>query len=64
MKTVLAVVDNSAVSRPVLSTALALAPLANASAEAIHVAAKLGHTARGTAELFDVPFREVPGRPP
>ena len=63
MTTVLAAVDNSAASRPVISMARVLAPVLGATVEAVHVSEDDGDTARASAAALSVPFRTVPGDP-
>ena len=63
MTIVLAAIDNSAASRPVLDFAVALAPAFGATVEAVHVSEDGGSTARANAERLGVPFRVVPGGP-
>ena len=60
---IIAAIDNSAAARPVLATALALAPLFGATVEAVHVAATEGLTARGCADAFNVPLCTIDGDP-
>ena len=63
MTIVLAAIDNSAASRPVLDVALALAPAFGARVEAVHVSEDGGRTARASAERLGVPLRIVRGEP-
>jgi len=63
MKKVIAAVDNSAASRPVLAVALALAPVLAATVETVQIVEEEGITARGAAEAADVPLRLIPGDP-
>jgi nucleotide-binding universal stress UspA family protein len=63
MSTVLAAVDNSAASRPVICMAKVLAPILGATVEAAYVSEDDGDTARGCAEALSVPFRAVQGDP-
>ena len=63
MNKVLAAIDNSAAAQPVLATALMLAPVLDASVEAVHVSDDDGGTAGASAESFEVPFHVVPGNP-
>ena len=61
--TIIAALDNSAAAKPVVATALALAPVLGARVEAVHVAEGEGHTARACAESLNVPYRAVAGDP-
>jgi len=61
MTKVLAAIDNSAAARPVLATALVVAPLFSAEVEAVHVREDGDRNARAAAEAADVPLREIPG---
>jgi nucleotide-binding universal stress UspA family protein len=63
MSTVLAAVDNSAASRPVIGMATVLAPVLGSTVEAVQVTEDDGDTARACAEGVDVPFRTVRGDP-
>jgi nucleotide-binding universal stress UspA family protein len=63
MNKILAAVDNSAASRPVLATAMALAPTLAATVEAVHVTDTPGTTAEAVADQFGVPLRVVSGDP-
>lgn len=63
MSTVLAAIDNSAASRPVLATAVALGPILGATVQAVHVAEEGGLTAQALAAQFGVSFQVVPGDP-
>ncbi len=63
MTTLLAAVDNSAASCPVISAATALARVLGATVEAVHVAEDGSSTARGAADALSVPFRSVRGEP-
>jgi hypothetical protein len=63
MSTVLAAVDDSAATMPVLTAALALAPLLGSTVDAVHVGPELGATARSCAERVGVPLRAEPGDP-
>lgn len=63
MTRILAAIDSSAASWPVLATATALAPILGATVEAVHVAEDDGATAAAVAEQFGVPYRVVPGDP-
>jgi nucleotide-binding universal stress UspA family protein len=60
MKTVLACIDDSAATRPVLAMARAVAPLFDAEVEAVHVD-EVGETAREAARAFDVKVRTLHG---
>lgn len=60
---VIAAIDNSAASRPVLAMALALAPVLGATVEAVHVREDGGSTARATADGLGVAFSAVDGDP-
>jgi nucleotide-binding universal stress UspA family protein len=61
MKMVLAAVDDSLAARPVLATARSLARLLDARAEAVHVRADGGRTARRSAEAAGVSLRTTTG---
>jgi nucleotide-binding universal stress UspA family protein len=61
MTTVIAAVDNSAASRPVVATALAIAPVLGATVEAVHVVEEGDATARAAAEAGGVPLILVKG---
>ncbi len=63
MKRLIACIDNSAASRPVLTAARALAPLLGASVEAVHVGEDGDRTVRAAAEEAGVPLRIVRGVP-
>ena len=63
MSTIVAAIDNSAASRPVLDMALALGPPLGAQVEALHVAEDGSRTARATAEQLGVPLRLARGEP-
>jgi nucleotide-binding universal stress UspA family protein len=63
MTVVLAAIDNSAASRPVVAMASALAPVLGATVEAVHILEDGAQTARGSADAFDVPLRLVEGDP-
>lgn len=63
MSTVIAAVDNSAASRPVVATALAIAPVLGATVEAVHVVEDGDATARAVAEGAGVPLTLVKGEP-
>jgi len=61
MTRVLAALDNSVAARPVLSTALAVAPLLEAEVEALHVRTDGDGVARAAAESDGVAFVELTG---
>ena len=63
MTVVLAAVDDSATTRAVLQTALALAPVLGSDVEALHVGEGPGQTLTGMAESLGVPLRTVAGDP-
>jgi nucleotide-binding universal stress UspA family protein len=63
MSIVLAAVDDSAASRPVVAVATVLATVLTATVEAAHVAEEGGATMQGSAEEFGVPLRVVGGDP-
>jgi nucleotide-binding universal stress UspA family protein len=65
MKTVLAAIDDSAAAQPVLATALAVAPLLDATVEALHVSADEdgGRTAEAAAGAAGIPLRRASGDP-
>jgi nucleotide-binding universal stress UspA family protein len=65
MTTILAAIDDSAAAQPVLGTALALAPILDATVEAVHVSAgqRGGRTAQATALAANVAIRRVVGDP-
>ena len=63
MTTVLAAVDNSAASNPVISMAMLFASVLGSTVEAVYVAEGDGDTARASAEALAVPFRTVEGDP-
>ena len=65
MKTVIAAIDDSAAAQPVLATALAVAPLLDATVEALHVSADDdgGRTAEAAATAVGVPLRRAVGDP-
>jgi len=63
MSVLLAAIDNSAASRPVVATAAVLAPVLGATVEAVHVLEDGAETARGSAGAFGVPLRLVDGDP-
>lgn len=63
MTTILAAVDNSAATAPVLAAALALAPTLGASVRAVHVADEPGGTAQACAAQHRVPLTVVHGDP-
>ena len=58
---IIAAIDNSLAARPVVLTAIALAPIFGASVEAVHVAEDGCITARGCAVALSVPFRRLEG---
>jgi nucleotide-binding universal stress UspA family protein len=61
MTRVIAAIDGSAASRPVLDAASALAGMFDARVESIHVREGDGRMARAIAEAADVEYREVDG---
>ena len=63
MSLVIAAIDNSAASRPVLAAALTIARMLGAEAEAVHVVEEGDATARAAADAAGVRFRAVPGDP-
>jgi nucleotide-binding universal stress UspA family protein len=63
MKSVIAAIDNSAAARPVLTAAMALAQLLDASTQALHVSDDNGETAQGCADSLAIPFRRLRGDP-
>lgn len=63
MSTVFAAVEDSPAARPVLETALALAPLLGAQVVAVHVADEPGETAVGAARSLGVELRTLRGDP-
>src|SRR5215213_784015 len=63
MKKIIAAIDNSAASRPVLTVGLALAPVLGATVEAVHVSDEEGLTARGAADALGVLLHVLPGDP-
>jgi hypothetical protein len=63
MRRVVACIDNSVASRPVLAAANALAPVLGASVEAVHVAEDGDTTVRAAADDAHVPLRVVHGDP-
>jgi len=64
MNKLIAAIDDSAAARPVLATALALAPVLGATVEAVHVSEDGGgHTAEAMAESRGVPLRALSGDP-
>jgi nucleotide-binding universal stress UspA family protein len=65
MRTVIAAIDDSAAAQPVLATALAVAPLLDATVEALHVSADHdgGRTADAAAGAVGVPLRRAVGDP-
>lgn len=65
MTTILAAIDDSAAARPVLATALALAPLLDAHVEAVHVApaGSDGQTTRAAAHASNIPLQQLAGDP-
>ena len=63
MSRVLAAIDDSAASRPVLEAAQALAPALGARVEAIHVSEDGGRTACACAERVGLSLRVVAGDP-
>jgi nucleotide-binding universal stress UspA family protein len=65
MNTVLAAIDDSAAAQPVLATALAVAPLLDATVQALHVSADEdgGRTAEAAAGAAGIPLRRASGDP-
>jgi nucleotide-binding universal stress UspA family protein len=63
MPRVLAAIDNSAASRPVLEMAVAFAPLLRATVEAVHVTEDGARTALASAERLHLPLRLIDGDP-
>lgn len=63
MPRIIAAIDNSAASGPVLDMALAIAPLFGAGVGAVHVGEDGARTARAVAERVNVPFEALPGDP-
>jgi nucleotide-binding universal stress UspA family protein len=63
MKTVLAGVDNSAAARRVIEAAAALAPLLDATLEAVHIVENHDGSAAEIARAFDVPLHTFRGDP-
>jgi len=63
MKRVLAAVDNSAVTRPVLSMARAVASVLGAEVDAVHIAADGHETATSSAESAGLDLRILTGDP-
>ncbi|MGD9700971.1 MAG: universal stress protein [Acidimicrobiia bacterium] len=65
MTTILAAIDDSAAAKPVLATALALAPALDAHVVAVHVANadSDGRTTEATARAMHVPLRRLVGDP-
>jgi nucleotide-binding universal stress UspA family protein len=65
VNTVIASVDNSAATRPVLAAAIALAGVLGASVEAIQVVDRepAGRTAQASADSYNVPLSTVAGEP-
>ena len=63
MNKILAAIDNSAASAPVLGTAVALAGTFDASVQAVQVADEPGQTAQSCAVQFGVPLLVVQGDP-
>ena len=62
MNKILAAIDNSAVARPVLDVASAVADLVGAEIEAVHARENGEQTARAAAEAAAIPFRSI-GKP-
>jgi hypothetical protein len=58
---VLAAVDDSVAAGPVVTAALALAPLLGSDVEAVHIGASCGSTAQSYAKRLGTPFRTIPG---
>ena len=63
MKTLIACIDSSAATRPVLAAARALAHPLGASVDAVHVVEDGDRTVRAAAEVAGVPLRIVRGDP-
>jgi nucleotide-binding universal stress UspA family protein len=61
MTRVIAAIDDSAASHPVLDAGRALAGMLDASLEALHVREGDGHISRAIAEAADIAYREVDG---
>jgi nucleotide-binding universal stress UspA family protein len=58
---IIAAIDNSPAARPVVLTAVALAPVFGTTVEAVHVAEDGCMTARACAEALGVPFQRLEG---
>jgi nucleotide-binding universal stress UspA family protein len=63
MSRVLACIDNSAAARPVLAVARVLAPVLNATVQAVHVREDGDRTARAAATSLGLPLRVLDGDP-
>lgn len=63
MTTILAAIDDSAATKPILETALALAPVLGAAVEAVHVTDAVGRTTQATTQSMKVPLRVLEGDP-
>jgi nucleotide-binding universal stress UspA family protein len=63
MSRILACIDNSAAARPVLAAARMLAPVLDATVQAVHVREDGDRTARAAAAALGVPFQVVEGDP-
>jgi nucleotide-binding universal stress UspA family protein len=59
--TVLAALDNSLATKPVLTAALALAEILEATVEPVHIATDGSRVARGEAEAAGLPLSVLPG---
>lgn len=63
MSRILACIDNSAAARPVLAAARVLAPVLNATVQAVHVRENGDRTARAAASALGVPLQTLDGDP-
>jgi nucleotide-binding universal stress UspA family protein len=63
MSRILALVDDSAAARPVLATAIAMAPVMAADVDAVRVGTDAAWTARAAAESIGLTLRQVAGDP-
>lgn len=63
MTTILAAIDDSAAAKPVLDTAMALAPALGAKVEAVHVGDVAGQTTQACAQAVNVPLHTISGDP-